>query len=76
MVSETCNMYGDTLGTLFSSPLYNIDESFLVLYKELRFRHIYAKHKVNELTVVCWEILTGPGVIIQNCHYVIPLSPL
>ncbi len=23
------------------------DESFLVLYQELRFRHIYAKHKVS-----------------------------
>ena len=24
-----------------------LDETFLVLYKELRFRHIYAKHKVH-----------------------------
>ena len=28
------------------------DNSFLVLYKELRFRHIYAKHKVGGFN---WE---------------------
>ena len=31
----------------YSSLLSSLDETFLVLYKELRFRHIYAKHKVK-----------------------------
>ena len=28
------------------------DETFIVLYKELQFRHIYAKHKVRDIIII------------------------
>lgn len=37
-----------TAGTIEFSSL-STDETFLTLYKELYFRHIYAKHKVHAL---------------------------